>query len=78
MRWVISMDTSLLQLMLREFKRRHNDWSYDDILDCFYRSVICKKVSDREMGYFTISHRELCTLYEEELGLRKKPAGVEI
>ena len=72
------MDTSLLQLMLREFKKRHKDWTYNNILDNFYRSNLCNKVSDHETGYYTISHRELCTLYEEELGLRQKPTGVEI
>ena len=72
------MDTSLLQLMLREFKKRHEDWAFEDIIDGFYRSKLCGKVSDRSTGFFTISHRELCTLFEEELGLRVKPEGVEI
>ena len=58
-------DTALIRLTIVVLADRHN-WTFEDTLDRFYNSEACLELSDKETGYFTISHLELAELFDSK------------
>jgi len=58
-------DTSLICLVIEDLAKNHN-WPYEETLDKFYTSDVCKGISDHDTGVFTFAPREIIELFEEE------------
>ena len=58
-------DTSLIRLIIVGLVQKYN-WTYEDTMEKFYQSKICRKISDRATGAFTFAPRELIWFLEEE------------
>lgn len=59
-------DTALLRMTVDKLANAHQ-WSYEETLDRFYRSNVCKGISDKRTGMFTFAPREIIELFEEEM-----------
>ena len=58
-------DTALLRMVIEDLAEKKN-WTYEETLEKFYHSNICKGISDAETGMFTFAPREIIELFEEE------------
>ena len=61
-------DTSLIRMVIDALVQTYN-WTYEETLDRFYNSKVCKGLSDRRTGMFTFSPWEIVRLFEQEEGL---------
>ena len=61
-------DTALMRLVIDLSAKRLN-CTYEEIMEKFYHSTVCKRISDRKTGYFTFAPIEIVELFEEELNL---------
>ena len=59
-------DTSLICHVIEGLAKNHN-WTYEETLDKFYTSDVCKGIPDLETGMFTFAPREIMELFEEEV-----------
>ena len=60
-------DTSLVRMVIEGLAHGHH-WTYEETLEKFYESGVCKGVSDRRTGMFTFAPIEIIELFEEEIG----------
>ena len=58
-------DTSLLRMVIEALAAAHQ-WTFEEALDKFYRSKVCRGLSDRRTGMFTFAPREIIELFEAE------------
>lgn len=58
-------DTSLMRMVIEGLAATHK-WTYEEALDKFYSSKVCKGISDRRTGMFTFAPREIIELFDEE------------
>jgi hypothetical protein len=58
-------DTALIRMVIDDLAKKYN-WTYEETLDKFYNSVVCKGLSDRKTGMFTFAPREIIELFEQE------------
>ena len=61
-------DTALVRMVIEDLAQSHG-WSYEETLDRFYNSRVCKGLSDRNTGMFTFAPREIVEMFEQEEGL---------
>jgi hypothetical protein len=60
-------DTSLMRMVIEDLAKNHK-WTYEETLDKFYDSKVCKGLSDKRTGMFTFAPREIIELFEQETG----------
>jgi len=60
-------DTALMRMVIEDLSK-NKDWTFEETLDRFYNSKVCKNLSNRETGFFTFAPREIIELFEEEMG----------
>jgi hypothetical protein len=53
-------------MVIEDLAAKHN-WTYEEALDRFYHSKVCRNISDAETGMFTFAPREIIELFEEEM-----------
>ena len=58
-------DTSLIRMVIDSLATKYN-WSYEEALEKFYNSKVCKGISDKSTGMFTFSPNEIVRLCYEE------------
>lgn len=58
-------DTALIRMVIDELTEQHS-WTYEETLDKFYTSKVCKGLSEVKTGMFTFSPREIIELFEQE------------
>ena len=58
-------DTALIRMVIDDLAKSHN-WTYEETLDRFYNSAVCKGLSDKKTGMFTFAPREIIELFEQE------------
>jgi len=58
-------DTALIRMVIDDLAKSHN-WTYEETLDRFYNSGVCKGLSDKRTGMFTFAPREIIELFEQE------------
>ena len=63
-------DTALIRMVISDLSKKHN-WNYEDVLEKFYSSNVCKGLSDEKTGMFTFSPREIIELFEQEAGITR-------
>ena len=59
-------DTSLIRMVIGALVERHN-WTYEEALEKFYNSKVCKGLSDKSTGMFTFAPREIVELFDQGL-----------
>ncbi len=59
-------DTSLIRMVISDISK-NKGWTYEETLEKFYHSQVCKGISDRRTGMFTFAHIEIEELFDEEL-----------
>lgn len=66
-------DTSLMRMVIEDLAKGRG-WTYEETIDRFYNSEVCKGISDRETGMFTFAPWEIIELFEAEMkiGAEKK------
>ena len=62
-------DTSLIRMVIDLISEKFH-WSYEDSMDKFYNSIVCKNISNEKTGYFTCAPREIVELFEAEIVLK--------
>ena len=60
-------DTSLMCLVIEDLAEKKH-WDYEKTLGEFYRSNVCKRISNKKTGMFTYAPWEIIELFEEERG----------
>jgi hypothetical protein len=63
-------DTALIRMVVEDLANTHS-WTYEETLDKFYNSKVCKGLSDKSTGMFTFAPREIIELFEQEAGAAK-------
>jgi len=63
-------DTSLIRMVIDKLSKIHR-WTYDETLDKFYKSKVCKGISDKRTGMFTFSVNEIIELFEDEISCKQ-------
>lgn len=58
-------DTALIRMVITDLAEKHN-WTYEETLERFYNSRVCRGLSDEQTGMFTFSPREIVELFEQE------------
>ncbi len=53
-------------MVIRDISK-NNDWTFEEALEKFYHSDVCKGISDKRTGMFTFSHVEIEELFDEEM-----------
>ena len=59
-------DTSLMRMVIEDLAEKRK-WTFEETLDRFYKSKVCKGISDKRTGMFTFAPREIIELFEEEV-----------
>ena len=59
-------DTALMRMVIEDLADAMN-WSFEEAIDRFYKSNVCKGISDAQTGMFTYSPREVVELFIEEI-----------
>ena len=63
-------DTALMRMVIEDLAKSHK-WTFEETLDRFYNSKVCKGISDKRTGMFTFAPREVIELFNEEAGADK-------
>ncbi|MCL2086985.1 MAG: hypothetical protein FWH05_05250 [Oscillospiraceae bacterium] len=59
-------DTSLMRMVIEGLAKSHK-WTYEETIDKFYNSEVCKGISDKRTGMFTYAPIEIIELFEETI-----------
>ena len=59
-------DTSLMRMVIEDLAEKRK-WTFEETLDRFYNSKVCRGISDKRTGMFTFAPREIIELFEEEV-----------
>ena len=59
-------DTALLRMVVEQLAQTHK-WSYEEAMHKFYKSEVCKALSDRRTGMFTFAPREIVAIFNEKM-----------
>ena len=61
-------DTSLMRMVIEDLAEKRK-WTFEETLDRFYKSRVCKGISDKRTGMFTFAPQEIIGLFEEEVAV---------
>jgi len=58
-------DTALMRMVIEDLAEKKK-WTYEEAINNFYTSNVCKSISNKKTGMFTYAPYEIIKLFEEE------------